>query len=195
MHVLLIYCHPCPDSFSATMLEVATEALRSAGHEVVVGQLYVERFDPVLGAEERRHYYDESFQRDTTAEHIASLQRAEALVFVYPTWWFGPPAMLKGWFDRVWLPGVAFRVGGPTVLQPLLTNIHRITVITTYGSPRWFLWLMGWPDWRFFKHGIRKLCARRCRLDWLALTGMDTNTAEDRQRFIDKIRVRLAGLN
>ena len=54
MHVLLIYCHPCPDSFSATLLEVATEALRSAGHEVVVRQLYAERFDPVLDAEERR---------------------------------------------------------------------------------------------------------------------------------------------
>ena len=191
MHVLLIYCHPCPDSFSATLLEVATEALRSAGHEVVVRQLYAERFNPVLGAEERRRYYDERFQRDATAEHIASLRSAEALVFVYPTWWFGPPAMLKGWFDRVWLPGVAFRVGGPTVLQPLLTNIHRITVITTYGSPRWFLWLMGWPDWRFFKHGIRKLCARRCRLDLLALTGMDTNTAQDRQRFINKVRLQL----
>jgi NAD(P)H dehydrogenase (quinone) len=101
MHVLLIYCHPCSDSLSATLCEVATEALRSAGHEVEVRQLYAEKFDPVLGAEERRRYYDESFQRDTTAEHIASLQRAEAMVFVYPTWWFGPPAMLKGWFDRV----------------------------------------------------------------------------------------------
>ena len=115
MHVLLIYCHPCPDSFSATLLEVATEALRSAGHDVEIRQLYAENFDPVRNAEERRRYYDESFQRGAPADHIASLQRAEALVLVYPTWWFGPPAMLKGWFDRVWLPGVAFRVGGPTV--------------------------------------------------------------------------------
>ncbi len=192
MRVLLIHCHPCNDSFGAALCEVTRQTLQSAGHDVEVRCLYTERFDPVLDADERRHYYDENFHRGSAADHVASLRRAEALVLVYPTWWFGPPAMLKGWFDRVWLPGVAFRIGGRTVLQPLLTNIRRITVITTYGSPLWFLWLVGWPDWRLFKHGIRRLCARRCRLDWLALTNMDTNTAQDRERFIRKVRTRLA---
>ncbi|WP_238179487.1 NAD(P)H-dependent oxidoreductase, partial [Methylobacterium dankookense] len=128
----------------------------------------------------------------TTAAHIAALQAAEALVFVYPTWWFGMPAMLKGWIDRIWLPGIAFRLAGPKVLQPLLTNIRSITVVTTYGSPRWLLWLVGWPDWRLFRRGIRTLCAPRCRLEWLALTNMDACTADARERFIGKVRRRLA---
>jgi len=192
MQVLIIYCHPCSDSFSATLCEAATSALKSCGHDVELRNLYAEGFAPALEADERRHYYDERDHGDAIADHVVSLQRAEALVFVYPTWWFGLPAMLKGWFDRVWLPGVAFRVGGPKVLQPLLMNIHRITVITTYGSPRWFLWLVGWPDWRFFKHGIRSLCARRCRLDWISLTSMDTNTAHDRERFVETVRVRMS---
>lgn len=192
MRVLLVYCHPCPDSFASALCEAAIKALSSRGHDVEVRRLYAEEFDPALNDEARRRYYDESFQDEVVADHIASLQRAEALIFIYPTWWFGPPAMLKGWFDRVWLPGVAFRLGGSKVLQPMLTHIERITVITTYGSPRWLLWMMGWPDWRIFKQGIGKLCAPRCRLDWIALTNMDSNSARDRERFIDLVRRRLS---
>ncbi|ACL62960.1 NAD(P)H-dependent oxidoreductase [Methylobacterium nodulans] len=192
MRVLLIYSHPCSDSFSSTLRQIAAEALSSAGHEVEVRDLYAESFDPVLSEQERRTYYDESTISEGAGDHVASLRQAQALVFVYPTWWFGSPAMLKGWFDRVWLPGVAFRLSGPNDLQPRLTNIQRIVVVTTYGSPRWLLWLLGWPDWRVFKRAIRTLCAPRCRLEWLSLTGMDNCTDDKRRRFAAKIRVRLS---
>ena len=100
-------------------------------------------FVPALSAEERGRYYDEGANRSGIESHVASLQRAEALLLVYPTWWFGLPAMLKGWLDRVGF-GVAFRLGGRSVLQPRgSSNIRRIGVITTYGSPRWLLWLVG----------------------------------------------------
>ena len=98
--ILLIYCHPRPDSYCAALREVATEALKSAGHVVEVRDLYAEGFYPVLDAEERGRYYDEGDHRPDIGSHVASLLRAEALVFVYPTWWFSPPATLKGWFDR-----------------------------------------------------------------------------------------------
>ncbi len=124
-------------------------------------------------------------------DHAAALRRAEALLLVYPTWWFGPPAMLKGWLDRVWLPGVAFRLDGPGELRPLLTNIRRIGVVTTYGSPYWRLWLVGWPDRRVVARGLRPLCARRCRLDWIALTRMDSSTAAEREQFLAGLRARL----
>jgi NAD(P)H dehydrogenase (quinone) len=192
MRVLLIYCHPLPDSYAAALRDAAVGGLRSAGHTVELRDLYAEGFDPVLNAHERRGYYGQDATTSETASHVAALRGAEALVFVYPTWWFGMPAMLKGWIDRVWLPGVAFQLGGPGVLQPLLTNICSITVITTYGSPRWLLWLVGWPDWRLFRRGIRTLCAPRCRLDWQALTNMDTCTPDARQRFIERVHRRLA---
>jgi NAD(P)H dehydrogenase (quinone) len=70
------------------------------------------------------------------------------------------------------------------VLRPLLANIRRIGVLTTYGSPRWLLWLVGWPDRRLVGRGLRPLCARRCRLDWIALARMDTSTAPRRDRFL-----------
>ena len=105
MRILLIYCHPRPDSYCAALREVATEALKSAGHVVEVRDLYAEGFYPVLDAEERGRYYDEGDHRPDISSHVASLLRAEALVFVYPTWWFSPPATLKGWFDRVLAAG------------------------------------------------------------------------------------------
>ncbi|MEH3116767.1 MAG: NAD(P)H-dependent oxidoreductase [Methylorubrum populi] len=192
MRVLLVHCHPRPDSFSAALRAAAVSALEAAGHGVEILDLYGQDFDPRLSARERGAYYDEAADRPDLAGHIAALRRAEALVFVYPTWWFGPPAMLKGWFDRVWLPGVAFALGGAKVLQPRLANIRRIAVVTTYGSPRWLLWLVGWPDWRLFRFGIRPLCGPRCRLEWIALTGMDSATDRTRERFLARLRRRLS---
>ncbi len=192
MRVLLIYCHPLAESYAAALRDAAVQSLRTAGHKVEVRDLYAEGFDPVLSASERRNYYDQEAEAGSTDHHVAALRDAEALVFVYPTWWFGMPAMLKGWIDRIWLPGIAFRLAGPGALQPLLTNIRHITVITTYGSPRWLLWLVGWPDWRLFRRGIRTLCAPRCRLEWLSLTNMDACTPKARQRFIARVRRRLA---
>ncbi len=100
--------------------------------------------------------------------------------------------MLKGWVERVWVPGVAFHLGGPGVIAPGLMNIHRIGVITTYGSPRWLLWRMGWPDRRLIGRGLRQACARRCRVEWISLTGMDTSTHADRARFLARVQTRLS---
>lgn len=192
MRVLLIYCHPQHSSFCAALRDAATNALEGAGHTVAIRDLYAEAFNPVLSREERKRYYDQGSNIKGVESHVASLQSAEALLLVYPTWWFGMPSMLKGWLERVWLPGVAFQLGGSKVLQPLLTNIRRIGVVTTYGSPRWLLWVVGWPDWRLVKKGLRPLCAPDCRVEWLALTRMDTCTDKDRQGFLAKVRTRLA---
>ena len=146
MRILLIYCHPRPDSYCAALREVATEALKSAGHVVEVRDLYAEGFYPVLDAEERGRYYDEGDHRPDISSHVASLLRAEALVFVYPTWWFSPPATLKGWFDRVLaagrrLPrrrssGAAATAGG----RPAHRRGHRPT------APNAGFSAVGWPD-------------------------------------------------
>ena len=192
MRVLVIYCHPRPDSFSAALRDAAIDALTAAGHSVDLRDLYAEGFDPVLSSGQRGAYFDESENKRGVEDHIAALRRAEGLVLVYPTWWFGMPAMLKGWVDRVWLPGVAFRLGGPKALEPLLTDIRRIGIVTTYGSPWWLLWWVGWPDRRVVRRGLRPLCAPRCRIHWMGLTWMDMDSPTRRERFLAMVGRRLS---
>jgi NAD(P)H dehydrogenase (quinone) len=188
MHVLLIYCHPLSGSFSAAVRDAAIEGLSSSGHEVELRDLYAEGFDPVLSARQREGYYVEAENIRGIEDHVASLRRAECLVLIYPTWWFGMPAMLKGWLDRIWAPGVAFDFGGPKVLKPLLTKLKRIAVITTYGSPWWLLWWVGWPDRRILRRGLKPLCAPGCRAEWMGLTSMDKDDPDRRRRFLAKVR-------
>lgn len=188
----MIYCHPRPESFSAALRDAAFEALSAAGHSVQLCDLHAEAFDPVLSTAQRGAYFNEAGNATGLEQHVAALRQAEGLVLVYPTWWFGMPAMLKGWFDRIWLPGVAFRLGGQKVLVPLLTGVRRIGVVTTYGSPGWLLWWVGWPDKRVVRRGFRPLCATRCRVHWLGLTRMDADNPARRKRFLAKVRRQFA---
>lgn len=190
MRVLLVYCHPRADSFSAALRDAARGALEANGHHVEVRDLYALGFDPALGMEERGRYHDEAANLTGIEDEVVGLRTADALLLVYPTWWYGLPAMLKGWFDRVWAPGVAFRLTDGAI-APLLRNIGRIGVVTTYGSPGWLLWVIGWPDYRLLSRGIRRLCARGCRLEWLMLTRMDTRTADERAAFLGRVRLTL----
>jgi NAD(P)H dehydrogenase (quinone) len=192
MRVLVIYCHPRPDSFSAACRDAAVDGLTGSGHSVELRDLYAEGFDPVLSTYQRGVYFDEANNAPGLEDHVAALRRAEGLVLIYPTWWFGMPAMLKGWFDRVWLPGVAFHLADAKPLEPLLTNIRRIGIVTTYGSPWWLLWWVGWPDRRVVWRGLRPLCAAQCRIHWLGLTRMDADNPLWRGRFLARIKRRIA---
>ena len=191
MRVLLIHCHPRAESFSAALRDTARQALEAAGHQVECRDLYAEGFSPALNSTEHRDYLDPASNPSDVADHVASLQRAEALLLIYPTWWYGLPAMLKGWFDRIWAPGIAFKLGDGAI-EPLLTNIQRIGVVTTYGSPLWLLWVIGWPDKKLINRGLRRLCARGCRVEWLMLTRMDQRTAPERAAFLAKVKARLS---
>lgn len=190
MRVLLVHCHPRTDSLSAALRDAARHVL--AGHELRERDLYAEGFDPAVSAEAHAHYMDFAANRQGVEDDIAELQWAEALLLVYPTWWYGMPALLKGWFDRVWVPGVTFTLSAGAI-QPALTNIRRIGVVTTYGSPLWLLLWLGWPDRRVIGGGIRRLCAKECRLDWLYLTRMNQRTRPECTGFIERVKVRLSG--
>jgi NAD(P)H dehydrogenase (quinone) len=187
MRVLVVHCHPRPDSFCASLREAVLEGLARAGHEADLIDLYASGFSPALTAEERARYHTEGENLRGVEDHVARLRAAEAIVLVYPTWWYGMPAMLKGWFDRVWLPGVAFRLG-PGAIEPLLAKIRRLAVVTTYGSPRWLLWAIGHPDRKLLGRGLRRLCARGCTLEWLSQTRMDRVPRATLEAFRERVR-------
>ena len=92
------------------------------------------------------------------------------MVFIYPTWWYGLPAMLKGWLERVMVPGFAFEITasllGP---RPKLRHINRLLVLTTCGASPLLSWVMGQPGRRTLLRGFRSLCSTVCRTKYVAL--------------------------
>lgn len=192
MRVLVVYCHPVPESFCAAVRDTALAALKASGHEVELIDLYAERFDPVMPAGERRRYNDMKAEDHPLPHHAERLKWADALIFVYPTWWYGQPAMLKGWLDRVWTPEITFTV--PTLdraMTPMMTHVKRLGVVTTCGAPRWWSHIVGHPGKKTILRGMRALCDKRCRTLFLAHYKMDTSTPESRGRFLRTVERRL----
>ncbi|TWI82348.1 flavodoxin-like protein [Roseibium hamelinense] len=124
MNVLVVYCHPCPESFNATIRDIVLETLRSSGHSVRLLDLYEMGFDPVMNAKERRSYHDSDKNTEPVRLHVEAIKWCDGLVFVYPTWWFGLPAMLKGWLDRVWVPHATFEM--PTATAAIQSKMQHI---------------------------------------------------------------------
>ncbi|WP_394892612.1 NAD(P)H-dependent oxidoreductase [Mesorhizobium sp. AaZ16] len=192
MRVLVVYCHPVPDSFCAAVRDAAVGTLTARGWDVRLVDLYAEGFDPVLGSDERRHYHDRAPTDPALAPHIENLKWAEAVLFVYPTWWYGLPAMLKGWLDRVWATDVAFKLpadGGRII--SLVPHITRIGVVTTCGATWLISFLMGQPGRKTILRGMRALCAPRSRTLYVAHYDMDRSTAASRAAYLEKVRRRL----
>ncbi len=107
MKISLILGHPNPASFCHAIAATATRTLQALAHEVTVHDLYAERFDPLMTADEVRT----RVSTDALVErHCAELAAAEGIVIVHPSWWGMPPAILKGWIDRVIRPGVAYEL-------------------------------------------------------------------------------------
>lgn len=195
MRVLLVYCHPVPESFNAAVRDRAVAALAAAGHEVDLLDLYAEGFDPVLSADERRAYHEAGLNEAPVAGHLARLKACEALIFVFPTWWYGPPAMLKGWVERVFVPHATFGMPQPgRPITRVLTNIRVLGAISTLGAPRWWWWFMGMPGRRMLLTGLGVLCAEGCRTFWMGLHEMDSAAREDRERYLDRVAARLKRL-
>ena len=187
MRILYIYCHPLPESFHAGIRAKALAALAEAGHQVDLLDLYAEKFDPVLSEDARRHYHDLSRNRVGLERYVERLTAAETLILQFPTWCFGLPAMLKGFFDRMILPGVAFDLSDPAHVQPMLGNIKRIVGIVTYGRPRYMALWMCDPPRNIVKRYVRWFTGGKARVDYYALYHLNVASDAQRAAFIDRV--------
>ena len=192
MRILVVHSHPDPESYSAALRAAVMEGLAEAGHETRLIDLYAEGFDPVLSRAAWRAYEDSLCNAEGLERHVEALKWAEGLVFVYPTWWYGLPAMLKGWLDRVWLPDVAFTLPPGAPIAPLLTPIRRCDVVTTCGASWWLTQLVGSPGKKTILRGCRFLMAKNCRTRFLAHYSMDASTDRSRAAFLEKVRRAMA---
>lgn len=150
MKILVVVAHPNPESFNHAIAHTAVQSLRAGGHDATLRDLYAERFDPCLPFEE--------FTPDATLPpEIESCSNevleADGIVIVHPNWWGQPPAILKGWQDRAFRPGKAYKFvvengeGKPVGLlkaRSLLVfntaNTPADKEISLYGDPLQLLW-------------------------------------------------------
>jgi NAD(P)H dehydrogenase (quinone) len=148
MRVFIVHAHPESQSFNGALTRAATDALRGAGHEVVVSDLYAEAFNPVSDrrnfvtvhdskvfrqqAEEAHAALHNGFAADIRAE-MDKLFWCDALILQFPLWWFGLPAILKGWVDRVFASGGRIYGGGKWYDRGVLGGKRAMCSVTVGG--------------------------------------------------------------
>lgn len=171
MRALVVIAHPLESSPCHALARGAIDTLAGAGHQVRVEDLYGSGFAPALSAAERTSYYAGAFDGGAVKSQVENLLWAEGLVLCFPTWWFMPPAVLKGWFDRVWAPGSAYdHAPDLGAIRPRLHGLRRTLAITTLGAPGWVDWLvMHQPVRRVLKTAILGTCAPKSRFEMLSL--------------------------
>jgi NAD(P)H dehydrogenase (quinone) len=192
VRVLVLYAHPVETSFAARLHATAVETLRKRGHEVDDCDLNAEGFDPVMTRRNRLDYYDVPGNRGSVGPYVDRLLNADALIFSFPVWNMGFPAILKGFVDKVFLPGVSFNLKDDGSYVPCLHNIKRLGVVCTYGGKRWATALMGDPPRRFLKRSMRLNCASGARCDYVACYDMDHTTLARRVRFLKAVERRFS---
>jgi len=194
MRLQVVHAHPLTESFDHALYLAIVETLRKNGHDVVATDLYREGFQPPMTEAERRSYMGNDYDLSAIAEYARVLKSVDGIILCFPHWFFSMPAMLKGWVDRVWGPGVAFTyAANDRHLEPALGNIKLFGVVTSYGSPWWIVHLYaGNAGHKVLMRGMKPLCAKDVRTFYMAHYDMDHSTEASRHAFLDKVRRRIA---
>lgn len=192
MKALVVIAHPLKDSLCQHLAEKTIAHLTAKGYEVTIKDLYQERFTPALSIDERQSYFEKQFDDSQLQQDITQLKEAESIILIFPTWWFGFPAILKGWIDRVWAPGHAYDHAsdyGP--IKPKLDNLKEMRVVTTLGSPWWVdLFILRQPIKKVIKFALLIPCAKKCNFKMLSLYSCENLSAAKVQKFVNKIQRR-----
>ncbi|WP_144569158.1 NAD(P)H-dependent oxidoreductase [Bacillus pseudomycoides] len=159
MNVLIIYAHPNPSSFNAAILENVQKGLQKTNHFVTLLDLYKEQFNPVLIFNEDKRRRDLVYEEETE-KYRRLIKETDFFIFIYPIWWWGMPAILKGFIDRVFVTGFAYEYEG--ALPKGLLIGKKAWVINTLDSPLWYVALLyRSADWVIMKKGILRFCGIR----------------------------------
>jgi len=197
MKVLIISAHPSQESFLCTVRDDVVSNIIKSDVQVRHHDLYAENFNPVFSAYERLNHVGDIAVKlqdmPDLAAYVQDLQWCDTVIFFYPTWWSGQPAILKGWIDRVLLNDVAWTLPqGAARIKPLLTNIRRVVVVTTHGSSKFVNALQGESGKRTMFRSVRAMFSPRARCHWIAMYGMDRASEGQREKFIRVVRGRVS---
>lgn len=131
MRVLIVFCHPSKNSFTNRIKESFIKGLEAAGHSYILSDLYEDQFNPVMSEDEyiREGFYqlDKPIREDVLREQ-EKINNADAIAFIYPDFWTASPAMLEGWFQRVWTYGFAYGD------NPSMKCLEKVLFLITMGG-------------------------------------------------------------
>ena len=186
MNIVVVLGHPSGGSYCAAIFDAIVDALEAqSAHSITAIRLADEKFTNAMSSVERAAYETEApLISAETKRHAEILKQAEALIFVYPTWWSGLPAQLKGWLERVFVLGVAFRFNNNGKIRPNLQNVRHIIGVSTYGSPWRYVKLINDNGRRTLTRAIRMSTGLRTRTMWFGIYALDTCTQHQREEFI-----------
>ncbi len=131
-NTLIIFGHPDPDSFNGTILKTIENKLTDKQYQFISKNLYQLNFNPILTLDDLTKMQDSTVASDIAIEH-EDIKWAKNIIFIYPIWWSGQPAMIKGWIDRVFSPGFAYAFQEDGSAKGLLSD-KTVMVITTTRS-------------------------------------------------------------
>ncbi|MBH1985940.1 MAG: NAD(P)H-dependent oxidoreductase [Burkholderiales bacterium] len=184
IRTLLILAHPSPDSFNAALADAYADAALKAGRQLRRIDLHALRFDPILHGAYRG---EQALEADLQAAQ-ADILWAEEIVWVYPVWWGGLPALLKGFLDRVLLPGFAYKFHKGHRSWDKLLKGRNARIVVTLDTPGWYDRLAyGRPAWRQMKHTILQFCGMKL-LSTTTFAPIATSKPEQRERWLAEVR-------
>jgi NAD(P)H dehydrogenase (quinone) len=188
MNISIILAHPHPGSFNHAIAEAAASALCNAGHRVTIHDLYAEQFDPILSADEIPR---EARLPPGIASHCSEIAKADGIVIVHPDWWGMPPAILKGWIDRVLRPGIAYWFAETDSGEGIpigLLKAKAVVVFNTANTPAMREQeVFGDPLERIWKDCIVSFCGVPvCHRRMFSV--VVTSTEEQRMTWLEEVR-------
>jgi putative NADPH-quinone reductase len=187
LRILVVFAHPLETSFVSALHGRVLEILRGRGHIVDDLDLYGEKFDPVMSRDGLLHYVDTNANTCEVEGYVQRLRAAEALALVFPVWFDGLPAIMQGYFQRVFLPGVAVRIDEGGLFHPNLQHIKRMAAVCAYGEGRRDVVAKGDPALRFVRDNIGALIDPKGRFEYLALYDMNFTAAARRATFLKRV--------
>jgi putative NADPH-quinone reductase len=145
-----------------------------------------------MSREDRLLYHEVPANRALARPWIERLEAAQGLVMVFPTWVFGPPAILKGFCEKVFLPGVAFELVDGKV-RGALRHLKRVGGVSTYGGTRWRALLAGDPPRKLFSRSLRAYVGPAAPITYLGCYDMNRNREPELKAFLERVRRTYAG--
>lgn len=191
MRILLVYAHPVETSFNAAIRDQIVAALVPR-HQVDLLDLNAEGFDPVMTREERLGYHAIPANLAPVQPHVDRLRAAQALILCFPAWSFGPPAILKGWLDRVMLPGVSFTIRQDGTVAGGLQHLQKLGGVVTYGQTHWRARMMGDYPRKLVRRYLRFSMGMHKPALFHAHYAMNVSTDRTRERFLQHVKQAMA---